>query len=49
MNDRRETLRKEYPDKSAIEHTRIIGEEWHQLPVEKKTPYMEAAEKDRQR
>jgi len=47
MNDRREQLRREQPQRTALEHTRIIGEEWHQLPEERKVPYMEAAAKDK--
>ncbi|XP_017000686.2 high mobility group protein 20A [Drosophila takahashii] len=47
MNDRREELRREQPTRTALEHTRIIGEEWHQLPEERKVPYMEAAAKDK--
>ncbi|XP_036338623.1 high mobility group protein 20A [Rhagoletis pomonella] len=31
MNDRRESLRKELPTKTAIEHTKIIGEEWQKM------------------
>ncbi|SPP74403.1 high mobility group protein 20A [Drosophila guanche] len=47
MNDRREELRREQPQRTALEHTKIIGEEWHQLPEERKVPYMEAAAKDK--
>lgn len=47
MNDRREELRREQPQRTALEHTRIIGEEWHQLPEERKLPYIEAAAKDK--
>ncbi|XP_017072968.1 high mobility group protein 20A [Drosophila eugracilis] len=47
MNDRREELRRDQPQRTALEHTRIIGEEWHQLPEERKAPYMEAAAKDK--
>lgn len=47
MNDRREELRREQPHRTALEHTKIIGEEWHQLPDERKVPYMEAAAKDK--
>lgn len=49
MNDRRETLRKEQPQKTAMEHTKLIGEEWNQLSEERKTPYMKAAEVDKKR
>ncbi|KAH8290655.1 hypothetical protein KR054_004778 [Drosophila jambulina] len=47
MNDRREELRREQPHRTALEHTKIIGEEWHQLAEERKAPYMEAAAKDK--
>lgn len=47
MNDRREQLRREYPNRTALEHTKMIGEEWHQLSEERRQPYMEAAAKDR--
>ncbi|KAH8271611.1 hypothetical protein KR018_011125 [Drosophila ironensis] len=47
MNDRREELRRERPQCTALEHTKIIGEEWHNLPEERKQPYMEAAAKDK--
>ncbi|XP_026841352.1 high mobility group protein 20A [Drosophila persimilis] len=47
MNDRREELRREQPQRTALEHTKIIGEEWHLLPEERKVPYMEAAAKDK--
>ncbi|XP_011206760.2 uncharacterized protein LOC105228578 [Bactrocera dorsalis] len=49
MNDRREMLRKELPSKTAIEHTKIIGEEWQKMTEDKKAPYMKAAEIDKQR
>lgn len=49
MNDRRELLRKELPSKTAIEHTKIIGEEWQKMTEDKKAPYMKAAEIDKQR
>ncbi|XP_034480183.1 high mobility group protein 20A [Drosophila innubila] len=47
MNDRREELRRELPQRTALEHTKIIGEEWHQLTEDRRTPYMEAAAKDK--
>lgn len=47
MNDRREQLRREYPNRTALEHTKMIGEEWHQLSDDRRAPYMEAAAKDR--
>lgn len=47
MNDRREQLRREHPNRTALEHTKMIGEEWHQLTDERKAPYLEAAAKDK--
>jgi len=47
MNDRREQLRREHPLRTALEHTKMIGEEWHQLTEERRTPYMESAAKDK--
>ncbi|XP_064551680.1 high mobility group protein 20A [Drosophila montana] len=47
MNDRREQLRREHPNRTALEHTKMIGEEWHQLTEDRKAPYMEAAAKDK--
>lgn len=49
MNDRRESLRKEHPTKSAMEHTKMIGEEWHALPADVKSSYLKAADADKQR
>lgn len=49
MNVRREELRKIYPNGTAIEMTKIIGEEWTHLSDEKKQPYLAAAEIDRER
>ncbi|XP_030375416.1 high mobility group protein 20A [Scaptodrosophila lebanonensis] len=47
MNDRREMLRRDYPNRTALEHTKMIGEEWQALPDERKAPYLDAAAKDR--
>ncbi|XP_017092561.2 high mobility group protein 20A [Drosophila bipectinata] len=47
MNDRREELRREQPHRTALEHTKIIGEEWQQLSEDRKMPYIEAAAKDK--
>ncbi|KAH8299597.1 hypothetical protein KR044_003434, partial [Drosophila immigrans] len=47
MNDRREQLRREHPNRTALEHTKMIGEEWHQLTEDRRAPYMEAAAKDK--
>lgn len=47
MNDRREELRRDYPERSSMEHTKMIGEEWQALSAEKRAPYMKAAELDK--
>ncbi|XP_034108628.1 high mobility group protein 20A [Drosophila albomicans] len=47
MNDRREQLRREHPNRTALEHTKMIGEEWHQLTEDRRAPYMKAAAKDK--
>ncbi|ALC40866.1 CG9418 [Drosophila busckii] len=47
MNDRREQLRCELPNLTALEHTKMIGLEWHQLTEDRRTPYLEAAAKDK--
>ncbi|XP_037816321.1 high mobility group protein 20A [Lucilia sericata] len=49
MNDRRDSLRKEHPSKTAMEHTKMIGEEWHALPSDVKANYLKAADVDKQR
>ncbi|XP_065363745.1 high mobility group protein 20A [Calliphora vicina] len=49
MNDRRDTLRKEHPSKTAMEHTKMIGEEWHALPTDVKSNYLKAADVDKER
>uniref|UniRef100_A0A1A9WSZ7 HMG box domain-containing protein n=1 Tax=Glossina brevipalpis TaxID=37001 RepID=A0A1A9WSZ7_9MUSC len=49
MNERRDSLRKEHPNKTAIEHTKMIGEEWQTMSADLKGPYMRAAELDKQR
>ncbi|XP_037936119.1 high mobility group protein 20A-like [Teleopsis dalmanni] len=49
MNERRETMRKEFPTKTAMEHTRMIAEEWGQLSEERKAPYIKAAAIERKK
>lgn len=49
MNVRREELRKLQPMATAIELTKIIGEEWTHMSDEKKQPFLAAAEIDRDR
>lgn len=47
MNDRREELRRDYPERTSMEHTKMIGEEWQALSPERRAPYMKAAELDK--
>lgn len=49
MNARREQLRSEFPEKTAVEHTKIIGEEWTAMSEQKKMPYLMEAKVDKQR
>lgn len=49
MNDRRDELRKIHPQSTAIEITKLIGEEWTSMKEEQKKPYLAAAEIDRKR
>ncbi|XP_037959174.1 high mobility group protein 20A-like [Teleopsis dalmanni] len=44
MNERRDTMRKKIPIKTAMENNRIIIEEWRQLPEERKASYTKAAD-----
>lgn len=48
-SDRRPSLRDELPGLSAMETSRILGDEWNKLSEEEKTPYQELAQKDRER
>lgn len=47
MNDRREELRKDFPDMHHLEVTKKIGEEWMTLSDEKKQPYLDLASQDK--
>lgn len=49
MNFRRDTIRKENPDKSNVEHTKMIADEWNHMSEELKKPYLQAAEVDKER
>lgn len=48
-SDRRPSLRAEQPGLSAVDTSRILGDEWNKLSEEEKTPYLELATKDRER
>lgn len=49
MNVRREELRKSHPNTSAVDMTKMIGEDWNSLKEDDRKPYMEAAKMDKER
>lgn len=49
MSDRREELRISHPHLTAVEMTKKMAEEWMTLSDERKKPYLEAAEIDKER
>ncbi|XP_058065776.1 high mobility group protein 20A [Anopheles bellator] len=49
MNEHREAVRQKNPNLSHVELTKLMAEEWSKLPEEKKKPYLEAAEADKER
>lgn len=49
MNENRETVRLRNPNAGANEITKLVAEEWTTLPEDKKKPYLEAAEIDKER
>lgn len=49
MNKRRDELKLMFPDKTSIEVTKLIAEEWNAMGEELKKPYLQAAEADRER
>ncbi|KFB46953.1 AGAP004791-PA-like protein [Anopheles sinensis] len=49
MNEIRESVRQKNPNLTPIEVTKILAEEWSKLSEEKKKPYLEAAEADKER
>lgn len=49
LNDRREAVRTANPALSFAEITKILANEWSNLPVDKKQQYLDAAEQDRER
>lgn len=48
-NERRLTIKEDFPDKSHIEITKQLASEWLELSEEKKQAYMDEAEKDKTR
>lgn len=49
LNDRREAVRAANPAQSFAEITKILANEWSNLPVDKKRQYLDAAEQDKER
>jgi hypothetical protein len=49
LNDRREAVRAANPNLSFAEITKMLANEWTNLPVDKKQQYLDAAEQDRER
>lgn len=49
MNENREGVRQKHPNLTPIEITKIMAEEWSKLPEDRKKPYLEAAEVDKER
>ncbi|XP_040156572.1 high mobility group protein 20A [Anopheles arabiensis] len=49
MNEHREGVRQKHPNLTPIEVTKIMAEEWSKLSEERKKPYLEAAEVDKER
>lgn len=47
--ERRETLKKEQPNLTNKEIISTMSKEWRELPDDKKKPYVEKAEKDKER
>ncbi|XP_040575994.1 high mobility group protein 20A [Lepeophtheirus salmonis] len=48
-NERREKLRKEYPECSFAELSKKLASEWARMSAEEKSPFTEKAEKDKER
>lgn len=49
MKDRRDEAKKEFPELTVIEITKKLADEWNSMSDEKKKPYMDAAELDKER
>ena len=49
LNDRREAVRSANPSLSFAEITKMLANEWTNLPADKKQQYLDAAEQDRER
>ncbi|XP_065051895.1 high mobility group protein 20A-like [Rhopilema esculentum] len=49
LNDHRDKVRSENPDLPFHEITKILGQQWSNLPQEQKQQYLDEAEKDKER
>ncbi|RZC39181.1 high mobility group protein 20A [Asbolus verrucosus] len=49
LNDRREAVRSANPNLSFAEITKMLANEWTNLPTDRKQQYLDAAEQDRER
>lgn len=49
LNDHRDKVRSEHPDLPFHEITKILGQQWSNLPQEQKQQYLDEAEKDKER
>lgn len=47
--ERRDILKNEFPELSVLEVTKKLADEWNNMSEENKKPYLEAAEKDKDR
>lgn len=48
-NERRDELKKQCPDMTVLEVTKKMAEEWNTMPADKKKPFLDAADVDKQR
>uniref|UniRef100_A0A182FLV4 Uncharacterized protein n=2 Tax=Anopheles albimanus TaxID=7167 RepID=A0A182FLV4_ANOAL len=49
MNEHRDAVRQKHPNLSHMDVTKLMAEDWSKLPEDKKKPYLEAAEADKER
>ena len=49
INECREALKSEHPKCNHMDITKMLGDEWLNLPEDKEKPYLEAADKDKER
>uniref|UniRef100_A0A2M4CM62 Putative hmg box-containing protein n=1 Tax=Anopheles darlingi TaxID=43151 RepID=A0A2M4CM62_ANODA len=49
MNEHRDGVRQKHPNLSHMDLTKLMAEDWSKLPEDKKKPYLEAAEADKER